>query len=174
MARLLGHTIEVRSELGRGTLFCLQLERVAPAERPDTVTTGPGRIDEAEALVGRQILCVDDDEASLDALTGLLERWQTECITAPAADAAEIVADLPIDIAVLDFDLGNDTPDGLSLAASLQKVRPLQCVLITANRDRAIVERARQMEVTVLYKPLAPAKLRATLARLASEGPAKA
>ena len=168
MARLLGHEIEVRSKVGRGTLFCLSLARVAPATQNATQQLPTAR-DDVQTLAGRQILCVDDDDASLDALAGLLERWQAECITTPADDAAAVVADIPIDIAVLDFDLGSDQPDGLELAQTLRAVRPLACVLITANRDRAILERARAMDVTVLYKPLAPAKLRATLARLATD-----
>jgi CheY-like chemotaxis protein len=168
MARLLGHRIEVRSELGRGTLFCLEVERVAAGNETSETSRVLTPVDEAQALTGCQILCVDDDEASLEALTGLLERWHAECITAPATDAAAIVADLDIQIAVLDFDLGDETPDGLALAAQLLRVRNLRCLLITANRDRTIVDRAREMGVTVLYKPLEPAKLRATLATLAT------
>ena len=78
-----------------------------------------------------------------------------------------MATDLDIEIAVLDFDLARDTPNGLELAARLLEVRDLRCLLITANRDRAIVDRARAMGVNVLYKPLEPAKLRATLAMLA-------
>ena len=167
MARLLGHRIEVGSQLGRGTLFCLEVERVAAGRDSGDATPALRPADEAQALTGCQILCVDDDDASLDALTGLLERWQAECITAPAADAEAIVADLEIEIAVLDFDLGAGMPDGLAIAEKLTRVRDLRCLLITANREKAIVDRAREMGVSVLYKPLEPAKLRATLATLA-------
>ena len=167
MARLLGHRIEVRSQVGHGTLFCLEVERVAAGEDTASQSRVLNPADEVQALAGCQILCVDDDNASLDALTGLLERWQTECMTAPAEDAPEVVADLDIEIAVLDYDLGRDKPNGLELAARLLEIRDLRCLLITANRDRAIVERARKMGVSVLYKPLEPAKLRATLATLA-------
>ncbi|MES1927703.1 Na+/proline symporter [Salinisphaera dokdonensis CL-ES53] len=169
MARLLGHEIEVRSKPGRGTMFCLTLERVAPAVQPLSTPVAATQREDIQTLAGLQILCVDDDDASLDALAGLLERWEAECITAPAVDAGAVVADIPIDIAVLDYDLGSDTPDGLTLAESIRAIRSVACVLITANRDQAIVERARGMGVTVLYKPLAPAKLRATLARLATD-----
>ena len=164
MARLLGHTIEVRSEVGRGTLFCLKLDRVEPETLPDPASARPGTADHTQSLAGRQILCVDYDPASLDGLTGLLAGWRMECITAPAEDTHDIVRDLPIEVAILDFDLGADNRDGLALAASLQFVRELRCILITANRDREIARRAREMGVPVLYKPLAPASLRAALA----------
>lgn len=169
MARLLGHTIEVRSEVGRGTLFSLALERAAPERRALPRPSAPTERPETLSLAGRQVLCVDDDPASLDALTGLLMRWDMECITAPAQDARDVVSDLPIEVAILDFDLGTDTPDGLTLAAALQGARPVQCVLITANRDKAIRDRARAMGIAVLYKPLEPAGLRAMLADLVAE-----
>ena len=107
-------------------------------------------IDEAEALVGRQILCVDDDEASLDALTGLLERWQAECITAPAEDAAAVLGDEPMDAAILDYDLGPEAPNGLELAERLRAIRDVPCLLVTANRDRAIAAMSRPRSSSTL------------------------
>lgn len=166
MARLLGHTIEVRSTLGRGTLFCVQIERAAPGTVADPDKGPPQTAQGTQSLAGRQVLCVDDDPASLDALTGLLAGWRTECITAPVEDAEAVVRDLPIEVAILDFDLGDDAVDGLELAASLRSIRPLRCILITANRGRDIARRAREADIPLLYKPLAPASLRATLTDL--------
>jgi len=77
------------------------------------------------------------------------------------------VADMPIDIAILDHDLGHDSPDGLTLAARICAVRQIPCLLVTANRSPEIAARARAQGVVVLYKPLSPAKLRAALAQAA-------
>ncbi|GAB3682930.1 PAS domain-containing hybrid sensor histidine kinase/response regulator [Salinisphaera aquimarina] len=162
MARLLGHTIEVHSEPGQGTLFCLTVNRATPQLQPESATA-PNHLSSTRSIGVRQVLCVDDDSASLDALTGLLERWQVDCMTAPPADAPAVLADSPIDIAILDYDLGENVPDGLALAETLRAVRPIPCLLVTANRDPEIATRARALDVTVLYKPLSPAKLRAAL-----------
>lgn len=164
MARLLGHTIDVRSSVGSGTRFCIHVARAAPRE--STAAATPFETPAPDAALGaRQVLCVDDDDASLDAMTGLLERWHIECITAPAEDAAAVLGDEPMDAAILDYDLGPDAPNGLELAERLRAIRDVPCLLVTANRDRAITARARELGVTVLHKPLAPAKLRAALSQ---------
>lgn len=166
MARLLGHQIEVHSVPGKGTLFSLSVQSAAPSlENEAAADTARRQASNARALGVHQVLCVDDDNASLDALTGLLERWHIDCMTAPPEDVAAIIADEPIDVAILDHDLGHDAPDGLTLAAQLCAVRPIACLLVTANRDPDIAARARAQGVTVLYKPLSPAKLRAALAQ---------
>jgi len=167
MARLLGHRIHVRSVPGKGTVFALTLPRAQPNdhEQHSISRSTAARPSSARALGVHQVLCVDDDPASLDALTSLLERWHVECMTAPPGDAPHIVADMPIDIAILDHDLGHAEPDGLTLAARICAVRKIPCLLVTANRDADIAARARTQGVVVLYKPLSPAKLRAALAQ---------
>ncbi|MES1925051.1 PAS-domain containing protein [Salinisphaera sp. T31B1] len=166
MARLLGHRITVDSVPGRGTLFSLTVARAAPADGDThTVIDTDESASRPQSLGVHQVLCVDDDSASLDALAGLLERWHIDCMTAPPEDAADILADTAIDVAILDHDLGADSPDGLALARQLCAIRPLPCLLVTANRDPDIAATARAQGVTVLYKPLSPAKLRAALAQ---------
>ena len=151
-----------RSAAARGSVS------TAPARRRATTAAAPTPFEAPApdaALGARQVLCVDDDEASLDAMTGLLERGRIESNTAPAEDAAAVLGDEPMDAAILDYDLGPEAPNGLELAERLRAVRDVPCLLVTANRDRAIAARARDLGVTVLYKPLAPAKLRAALSQ---------
>lgn len=172
MGRLLGHEIAVHSKAGAGTEFSLRVARVLPeagrapgASRNDE----PPARDDDDALFGRdmqQALCVDDDPASLQALAALLERWQIDSISAPPADVAAIVADGAVDIAIIDYDLGPDEQTGLELIRQLRNTSGLPCLLVTANRDREIAAIAKNLGAPVVYKPIAPAKLRAAVHQL--------
>ena len=161
MSRLLGHRIQVDSTPGKGTVFRLHVERVAP----ETDAAQPSPAAGAEPLTIRNALCVDDDEASLDALVGLLERWQIDCMTAPPEDAGDIMADETFDVAIFDYDLGPDAPTGLErIEALAERFAETRFLLVTANRDQAIVKRAEALGTGIIYKPIGPAKLRAAIA----------
>ncbi|RJS95004.1 PAS domain-containing hybrid sensor histidine kinase/response regulator [Salinisphaera sp. Q1T1-3] len=162
MSRLLGHRIDVDSKPGRGTVFRLTVERVAP----ETAPAQPHAEDSDKAghkSIGTA-LCVDDDPASLDALVGLLERWDIDCMTAPPEDAAAIMADESFDVAIFDYDLGADVENGMS---RIERLRPdfpdTRFLLVTANRDQTIVARAEASSTGIIYKPIGPVKLRAAI-----------
>src|SRR5699024_4119205 len=72
------------------------------------------------------------------------------------------------DIAVVDYDLGSAQPSGLAVIEQLQHEYGMACVLMTADRDPGVRQQARKLGVAILYKPLAPAKLRAVLAHIHS------
>ncbi|MBH03487.1 MAG: hypothetical protein CMP08_05110 [Xanthomonadales bacterium] len=160
MSRLLGHRIQVDSAPGKGTVFRLYVERVAP-ESDTRTAVSPATLDRPQV---RNALCVDDDAASLDALVGLLERWEIDCMTAPPEDAGAIMADETFDVAIFDYDLGENTDNGLEQIAGLVDRCPdTRFLLVTANRDQAIVKRAEALGTGIIYKPVGPAKLRAAI-----------
>jgi signal transduction histidine kinase len=155
MARLLGHEISVDSQPGRGTVFRIRVDLAlaVPAAVPATTApTGTTSIDSA--------LCVDDDGASVEALMSLLERWGIDCMTAPAEDAEALLSDLSFDIALIDFDLGEQSRNGLELIAGFRARFPgMRFILVTANRDQEIAARAESLDINLVYKPIGPAKL---------------
>ncbi|WP_440849927.1 PAS-domain containing protein [Salinisphaera sp. SWV1] len=162
MARLLGHEIKVNSKPGHGTVFRIHIERVAP----ETPAADSPAIEPVAAQPIHRALCVDDDNASLDALVGLLERWDIDCMTAPPEDAHAILADEPFDIAIFDYDLGEHNANGLELIESLgQRFEDTRFILVTANRSQDIIARAEAMNIGLVYKPIGPEKLRETVRR---------
>lgn len=162
MARMLGHDIKVDSKLGFGTVFRVHVERIAPETPP---ATEPSAEPEAAEPI-RRALCVDDDNASLDALVGLLERWDIDCMTAPPEDAEAILGDEPFDLAIFDYDLGEDSANGLQLIESLTpNFDATRFVLVTANRDQDIIARTEHLGVGLVYKPIGPNKLREVVTR---------
>src|SRR5699024_9408619 len=74
MARLLGHTIHVRSTLDYGTVFGVDVARTEARSEPQAGPPVPRRRNDT-ALDALQILCIDDNPASVTALDGLLTRW---------------------------------------------------------------------------------------------------
>jgi Na+/proline symporter/nitrogen-specific signal transduction histidine kinase len=161
MARLLGHAIAVRSRPGAGTVFSIAVARATPAAVPASASVPLPSV----TVPVERALCVDNDPGSLDALIDLLTRWHIDCLTAPPEDAAAVLADEPFDIVIFDYDLGIDKPDGLTLIEDLRVHPETLCLLVTANRDRAITERARTLGVAIVYKPIAPTHLRAAVSR---------
>ena len=164
MARLLEHDISVRSCPGKGTMFGVRVAR-AQRELPVALSTPDDAAYAPENAPVRQALCVDDNPASLDALVDLLTYWHIDCLAAPAEDAEAILADGAAELAIIDYDLGPEQPDGLSLIETLRADYELPFILVTANREREIAERARALGVEIVYKPIDPDTLRATISR---------
>ena len=85
-------------------------------------------------------------------------------MTAPPEDAGAIMADETFDVAIFDYDLGENTDNGLEQIAGLVDRCPdTRFLLVTANRDQAIVKRAEALGTGIIYKPVGPAKLRAAI-----------
>nr|WP_298131786.1 PAS-domain containing protein [uncultured Pseudoxanthomonas sp.] len=168
IGRLLGHRIGLRSQLGRGSVFWVELPRgVAGAVIADA-TPMPAEVDDGSPLRGRHVWCVDDDPRVCDATRALLERWDCEVDLAAGPDAA-MAAAIPggsPDLLLLDVRLG-DT-DGPTLYARLCErwgtAPPV--ILVTAERDEALRALALERGWGFLAKPVKPAALRALMTQL--------
>ena len=82
-------------------------------------------------MVGQahRILIVDDDNASLEVLSEVLNRANYEIFTASTGyDAVKIIQENPLDLAILDYDLPDTT--GLELLQHIKRTRPSMFVII--------------------------------------------
>ena len=164
IAGILGHRLDLDSQLGRGSCFAVTLPRAeaVPKRRHDVRRSGP---DEQLPL---SVLCLDDDTAILDGMRALLGRWGVDCRTARDATQAEMeLRRGPVDLILADYHLA-DGVDGLH---ALQQLRgafdPLPpAALITADGSSDLKQRARALGYPVLHKPVRPAALRALLTAL--------
>ncbi len=173
IAQVLDHNITVHSEPGRGSMFSIMLP---VADAASTLSDAPARIaPPSVSLNGMTVLCVDNEPAILEGMTTMLEGWGCSVLAATdetAAEKAFAKAASGVDIIIADYHL--DTGDGLEL---IQKLRARQehnvpAVLITADRDRLLQERARRTGVGFMNKPIKPASLRATVSRVRTEAQA--
>ncbi|MBK1842115.1 hybrid sensor histidine kinase/response regulator [Azospirillum sp. YIM B02556] len=161
IARLLGHPVTLRSTVGRGTGFAVEVPmeqaRAAPVDRP--VSTP------AALSAGLLVLCIDNEEPILAGLRALLGQWG--CRVATASDVAGALAamapfdgTLP-DVVCVDYHVGNGQT-GLAVLERLRELwdRPVKGLLLTADRSEAVRAEAERCGCGVLYKPVKPASLR--------------
>src|SRR5690606_16520213 len=82
----LDHPIEVRSWLGRGSVFSVTVplaRKVEPAPRIGSFNPEPA------TLTGAQVLCVDNEESILLGMRSLLTRWGCQVWTARNREECE-------------------------------------------------------------------------------------
>ncbi|MBL0029556.1 MAG: PAS-domain containing protein [Rhodanobacteraceae bacterium] len=162
ITRLLGHRLRLHSQVGRGTMFAVELPIASPSTQPAA----------AVAVVTEQppharVLVVDNDAAVLKAMRTLLVGWQCEVHAARDADDARIFADAqPPDLLLLDYHLDGGH-DGLQLRAQLQElVGAAPTVIITADHSDAVRNAVRAAGYHLLHKPVKPLALKSLMSRL--------
>jgi signal transduction histidine kinase/CheY-like chemotaxis protein len=164
---LLGHRLELRSVPGRGTRFRIQVPLCSPGvakpEAPVPVVVNP---------LPWRVLLVEDDPLSRDAMRGLLESWGMVVTPSGSLDAAllQISRAGPPDLIVSDYRLPGGV-NGIEAIARLraQAGRSLPACLVSGDIDPQVLQSVRQAGLTLLNKPVRPAKLRSLIRRLMQE-----
>jgi len=168
IGRVLGHRIGLRSRLGRGSVFWVEVPRGAAGAVVAEPAPSPAEADDGSPLRGRRVWCVDDDPRVCEATRALLQRWECEVGLAagPAEALAAAVPGQAPDLLLLDVRLG-DT-DGPAVYADLcarwGAAPPV--ILVTAERDEALRALALANGWGFLAKPVKPAALRALMTQL--------
>ena len=169
MAEALGHPLDLCSRVGHGTRFSLSAPRAANAANASSIA--PGALNfSVSALTGAKVAVIDNDSTVLDAMQGLLERW--ECDARSSRSLADLAArtdvdDFRPDIILADYHLdegrnGLDCVHALRLEAGVA----IPAIVITADRNPAIADAARELDCELLLKPVKPAELRALMLHL--------
>jgi len=172
-SRLLGHRLHLRSALGCGTRFTIEVPRVARpnpalAHRPSATPAAAERFDDLAVLV------VEDDALASEGLSSLLQSWGCQTRQADGLEAALAVvaggwrpAVVISDFRLRDAEHGIETVRRLRLAIG----SPVPACLMSGNTNPELIHLARQAGLTLLYKPVRPAKLRSLLRKLVAGGP---
>jgi CheY-like chemotaxis protein len=172
MAKLLNLRIGVRSTMGKGSVFFVE---VPMGEIRETVRQ-PQRKGSALPDSGRGlILVVDDDKLVLRATRELLNAFGYEAICASTAEEAVKVAHQKGDslrMALLDYRLSNEW-DGVQLSQRLRSEldRELPVILITGDATVPRLRDVRTSELPVLHKPIDPDDLRSLIASTVARKP---
>lgn len=170
LCRLLDHPISLTSTVGKGSCFAISLpiaERVADAPARAAVTDGymlPG---------GSLVAIIDDDPLVREGMSGLLQKWGCQVLTAATAGAALArVADCgrAPDLIVSDYHLPGGAT-GIEAIAILRKslAANIPAFLISGDTDAAQVNEANEQGLHLLHKPVDPTALRAMCARILSK-----
>ncbi|HEV6965039.1 hybrid sensor histidine kinase/response regulator [Roseateles sp.] len=166
-AELLGHRIEVRSRLGRGSMFRLVVPRSAP---PSLEEAAPATVQPAEPVAGLRVLVIDDEAPIRFALQGLLEAWGCECLAARDGAEAEAclaeAAEAP-DAIVCDYRFEQGT--GVELVGRLRErlASDVPALIVTGDVTASQLIDIAASDLPVMHKPVSPAALRAWLGRVA-------
>ena len=164
IARVLGHKIDLKSTVGRGSHFSVEVPLTAavPLSPPQRSAVG---VDRAQ-LLGTVVLCIDNEPSVLDGMRTLLGGWGCLVLTAPdLASALAAVDEAKVEPNGLLVDYHLDHGNGIDAIAKLRQRfgADLPAILITA--DRSPREDAALRDIRVLNKPVKPAALRALLAQ---------
>lgn len=154
MASLLGHRLSLRSWLGRGSVFMVEL----PCAAIGSVTRKPVAVP-ARYLPQGRALVLDNEPAALMAMSTLLASWQWQVHAARTLAQAETAPWTP-DLLVLDYHLDGGRTGIEALAGLRARYGTVPVVVLTADRDVALRQRLLEAGVNVLYKPLKPLALR--------------
>ena len=171
LSGLLGHTVEVRSVVGKGSCFAIALPRSAQAVQMAQATRTPPLATPApDTLVGRRILVIDDDPLVREAMTLLLAAWGCRVRTLATLSTKTSIAKqipAPPDAIVADYHLAGNQ-NGIEMIRRVERhfERPIAALVITGETSPERLSAVMQSGLPVLHKPVAPEKLRETLNRL--------
>ncbi|WP_419569848.1 PAS-domain containing protein [Rheinheimera sp.] len=172
MARLLGHKIEVRSTVGKGTVFSLWLPLSPQRREAGKAELGT---DATTQLPDWTVCCVDDDSSNLAALQLLLEQWKLGQVRSYVR-AEQLLEQAPTlakpDLLILDYQLGQSFT-GLQLHQQLLQIwGKVPGILVSAAPEPDLAQRAKEAGLLFLAKPIKPAALRAGINHLKTKGSA--
>jgi signal transduction histidine kinase len=166
-ARLLGHAVSIRSGLGCGTRFSVTVPCAAGVE-PARLTVAPS-LPAVVAMDGLQVLVVEDDEFSRDAIRELLVSWGCAVSAFESIKQAQTALRTGLVPAVIvsDYRLGT-LETGLDAIASLRAMAgwDIPACLMSGDTDAQLMQAAKDAGLTLLHKPVRPAKLRSLLRHL--------
>lgn len=167
IARLIDAPLRLRSRVGRGTVFTLELPAIAPP-RLDVAPMAGG-------LEGLHVLIVDNDPQALAALQAILESWHCRVDAFADGAGAEALLASGADPALWLFDyhlgdVGHDDGDtGVALQARLSArfgARPT--LILSADGSGDVRRIALEHGLGLLPKPVKALALKSMLRRLSA------
>jgi signal transduction histidine kinase/CheY-like chemotaxis protein len=167
LCRLLDHSVELTSALGKGSRFTV----VVPLAAARAASVSPVAADAGAAGRGEVIVVIDDATLVLEAMAGLLRHWGFFVVTAESCDAA--LARLAEqnkrpDLIISDYHLAGEF--GIEAIERMRRVfgAPVPAFLISGDTSPQRLRDARAKGYYLLHKPVEPMRLRAVLANLLS------
>ncbi len=171
LAKLLDHRLELRSELGKGSVFAVTIPR---GQRDEFIPAeADGQIVVDRDVANSLILVVDDEPDVRDGMLALLGKWRCEVIAAESCaemlDKLVSVHRTP-DLIVADYRL-HGAESGIEVVARLREEFNTQvpALLLTGDTGIEQLQEAEESGLHVLHKPLNPSRLRSLIANLRRE-----
>jgi two-component system, sensor histidine kinase len=166
LAQLLGHPLRLDSQIGKGTVFRVEV----PLGLAPPVEDIPGRVvsaEEPQDLSGRLFVVVDDEAAIVQGMQVLLESWGARVIGSQSGeDVLHRVLEteqLP-DLIIADYRLGGGAVGTEVIERLRNDLDPeIPALLITGSTAPERVHESELHRYDLLYKPVQPERLRAAI-----------
>ena len=170
IVELMGGTIEVTSEIGKGTVFSFTARfGYADVDAEMTMWNDLPRL---------RVLCVDDNATNLLILRELLTSWRMQVTEAPRADAALALLSeaarqgRPFELIITDMMMPDlDGFDFIERVRADPALRDVRVVMLTSTHRPDDRDRAEQLKIAAhLSKPIRQAVLMDTIAEVFGRG----
>ncbi|MFF7065004.1 NahK/ErcS family hybrid sensor histidine kinase/response regulator [Pseudomonas sp. NPDC008258] len=168
IAGILGHRIRVRSWLGKGSVFAVEvpLSTLTPKAQPGPLICEPM----LDRLRGARVWVLDNDAAICAGMRTLLEGWGCQVVTALSEEDLARQVDnyhAEADLLIADYHLDNDC-NGVDAVARInaRRAQPLPALMITANYSNDLKQQIRELGHTLMHKPVRPMKLKTAMSHL--------
>ncbi|HEY3928895.1 MAG TPA: ATP-binding protein [Candidatus Koribacter sp.] len=152
-----GGSIDVQSELGKGTSFRIYLPAVA--RKAASIAELP---QEGQKTRGSGVILVVEDEEPVRrlAISGLSDRGYTVLAAANGREALQVIADRKQTINLVVSDVIMPEMGGRELFEVLKQMYPqIKVLFISGYTDRSLTELGVELETSLLPKPFTPHSL---------------
>jgi CheY-like chemotaxis protein len=175
LSRLMGHSVQLQSNPGRGSRFSVSVPLAA--ELRDTVQS-LAALHATDLVRGKRVMVIDDDVLVLDGMRGILQSWGCRVQTAASGAAAlASVADggAQPDLIISDLRLA-DGESGIEVIERLREAlgAPVPAFVISGDTAPERLREASAGGYHLLQKPVSPMTLRTTLNRVLKNHEARA
>lgn len=175
LSRLLQHPVSVRSDLGMGSMFTIEIPLTSNSEK--TYEDDHHLIEaqvSTDQLINKQanpkLLVVDDDPLVRSSTQGILSSWGYRVyLAASLQDVKSKFNQQSFDLIICDYRLPDGTGlDVVNFLALIQQ-KFTACILISGDTSPDILQKAAESGFNLLSKPVRPAKLRSLINFLLNE-----
>ena len=168
LSALLGHEVQLRSVLGRGSCFSVTVPQAAPESLPPR----PVQAFASSPLDGRRLLLIDNDPQVLESTAQLLRSWgcQVRALGGYSSGKNETQGpdgDGAPDLILVDMHL-DQGEDGVSVVARLRSHygRTTPALIMSGDVSIATRDQITRAGLSLLNKPVSALQLRTVLTRL--------
>jgi signal transduction histidine kinase len=166
LAGLMSAPLTLRSELGRGSVFAIELPLGTTPRAERRALPGKGPID--ITLDGRLIVVVEDEPAVREGLEVLLKGWGAAIVafdSVAATEAWAATADAAPALVIADYRLENGATGIAAIGAVRKRFGAgLPAIVVTGSSMIGHDKEALEHDFHLLIKPVLPNKLRAMIA----------
>lgn len=164
-AALLGHEVNVRSRLGEGSRFSLNL-----GSAHSIINEGTEVAQKPAALRG-VVAVIENDPIILEGLTDMLSEWGCEPIAGVTPHKVQAMLQAlqtrpQLILSDLHLGLRTDGFDAVALLRDGASAAQLPAIILTGDLSPTHQERARRLHVRLEHKPLRPARLREVISSM--------